>query len=144
MFLGAVAVPMRSMLLRWLNRAGREEEDPWSNMNRKLIHGIRGKKRGGCKIRAAKIMVNLRSHWAKERGRNLLRSESRGTTGEHEIQAFIAVCCLTTVMVCSEPIPILLVSGSKQRERKRPPRLLQEAMDVTMEEGLNATATTTP
>lgn len=46
MFLGAVAVPMRSMLLRWLNRAGREEEDPWSNMNRKLIHGIRGKKRG--------------------------------------------------------------------------------------------------
>jgi hypothetical protein len=42
--------------------------------------------------------VNLRSHWAKERGRNLLRSESRGTTGEHEIQAFIAVCCLTTVM----------------------------------------------
>jgi hypothetical protein len=102
------------------------------------------KKKGGCKIRAAKIMVNLRSHWAKERGRNLLRSESRGTTGEHEIQAFIAVCCLTTVMVCSEPIPILLVSGSKQRERKRPPRLLQEAMDVTMEEGLNATATTTP
>lgn len=46
MFLGAVAVPMRSMLLRWLNRAGREEEDPWSNMNRKLIHGIRGKKGG--------------------------------------------------------------------------------------------------
>lgn len=77
-------------------------------------------------------MVNLRSHWAKERGRNLLRSESRGTTGEHEIQAFIVVCCLTTVMVCSEPIPILLVSGSKQRERKRPPRLLQEAMDVTV------------